>query len=142
MSKQSTSENESERLRTRLRPNTLGEVFGTMAVVGGSSFLFSVFGLVAYAATLPDGVMIPQSNPLVVLGIVSWVCVTISLWSYVVWATLKLRNQPRDSNRSTRWNDEGDDLYERRQRRIFIAFGVGLFALVAPVAMLTGSPGR
>lgn len=84
MLERSTSEDENERLTTRLRPDTLGQLFGAMTLIGGCSFLLSFFSVFAYLliSNPPDGAPLPL--PIAVLGIGSWVCVVVSLWGYVI----------------------------------------------------------
>lgn len=159
MDKWSTSDDEDGQLMAPLRPDTLGQVFGSMAVVGGGSFLLSFFSVFGYVIlfTPPDGSPLPL--PIVAVGIGSWTCVVVALWGYVIWVTMNLRNQPQDSDRSLRWNAEtpnqseqqrrkgfqllwhtGDrDLSEQRRRWRFLALGFGVIALFAPVAMVAGS---
>lgn len=140
MGKWVPSEDGSEQLPARLFPDTLGRVFGAMAVVGGSSFLLSFFSVFGYVIlfTPPDGAPLPL--PIVVAGIGSWACVVVSLWGYVIWASRKIRNQSRDSGRPTRLNADERDLYEQRKRWRFLALGFGVLALLAPVAIAFGSP--
>lgn len=161
MVKSPTSDNENAQLITRLRPDTLGQVFGAMAVLGGGLFLFSFFSLFGYVILFNPSDGAPLPLPITFVGIGSWACITISLWSYVVWASWKLRNQPQDPGQTTRWNaDEPNqseqrprrgfqvrwytgnrDLYEQRQRWRFFALGLGVLALLAPVAIVVSSVG-
>lgn len=162
MGKWAPSEDESERQLVRLSPDTLGQVFGAMAIVGGGLFLLSFFSMFGYVIlfTPPDGAPLPL--PITLAGIGSWACVVVSLWGYVIWVSWKIRNQPGNSGRPTRWNPDdpnrseqrrrkgfqalwhtGDrDLYEQRRRWRFLALGFGVLALLAPVAVIAGSPGR
>lgn len=140
MGKWVPSEDESERLPARLFPDTLGEVFGAMAVVGGGSFLLSFFSIFGYVIlfTPPDGAPLPL--PITVAGIGSWACVVVSLWGYVIWASWKIRDRSRDPGQPTRLNADERDLYDQRKRWRFLALGFGVLALLAPVAIVAGSP--
>ena len=158
MVERSTSDDENERVTARLRPNTLGQLFGGIAIIGGCCFLLSFFSVFAYLLIFnpPDGASLPL--PIAVLGIGSWACVVISLWGYAIWVTWILRNQPEDSGQSVHrvtddsnqseerprtgfhvlWHTGDQDVYELRQRRRFLAFGFGVLALLAPIAILAG----
>lgn len=145
MVKEPISDDERKPLFASLRPDTLGHVFGVMAAVGATLFFVAFFSMFGYLLlfTPPDGAPIPL--PITVVGIASWGCVTISLWAYVVWASWKLRTQPRKSEQNGEhnvlWHTGDRDRYEARQRRLFLAFGFGVFALLAPIAMIAGSNG-
>lgn len=128
MEKQSTSEDESRRLMNYLRPDTLGQLFGAMAVTGASSFLLAFFGLFAYVILWPDSEL-TLFHPIIVVGIASWACVVVSLWGYVIWATPQLQKLPQES-----------DLYEKRKSWVYLALGFGILALLAPLGILFGSP--
>jgi|GEM_PF-4638779 len=139
MSRRLFSENETERLTDRLRPDTLGQVFGTMVIVGVGLFFLSFFSLFGYVilASPQDGSPIPL--PIVVLGALSWGCVVISLFSYVVWESWKLRGHLRTTEQSSQFASEDSHPYEVRQRRILFALGLGIFALLIPVAVFVGN---
>ena len=145
MSEDTTTDNDGKRLGTRFRPDTIGHVFGTMVAVGGGVFLLSFFSVFGYAilANPPDGAPLPL--PITIAGIGSWTCVTAGLWGYVVWGSWTLRNhrqEPRRSEREVISNSDNRTLHQKRRQRIFFAAGLGLFALLTPVAIVAGFPGR
>ena len=141
-----TPTEESEPLVARFRPNTIGQVFGAMVAVGGGSFIISFFSVFGYVILVdpPDGAPLPL--PITLAGIGSWVCVTVGSWGYVVWAGWKLRSHQRNPGQRTGsevvGHSDDRELYQQRQRRLLSAIGLGLFALLTPVAMVAGSPGR
>ena len=111
----------------RFRPETVGEAFGTAAVVGTAGFVVAFFAFVVYAvAFVPEGGEIPLTNPIVVLWIGSWACVVGSLLGYVGWASRRLR--------------DGSGGSAERQRRVLVALGFAVLFLLAPVAIIAGSP--
>ena len=77
-------------------------------------------------AFVPDGGEIPLTNPIVILWIGSWVCVVGSLIGYVGWASRRLR--------------DGSGSSPERQRRVLVALGFAVLFVLAPVAIVAGSP--
>ncbi|ELY93815.1 hypothetical protein C483_04029 [Natrialba hulunbeirensis JCM 10989] len=141
MEEQSTSGDEGERLTSRLRFDTLGQVFGTIAATGVGLFVLSFFGLFAFAVQSPDGAEMPLSHPTLIVGFGSWACVVISLFSYVIWAVRELRKQSRDSDRPISWKANDADPYGQRERRVVFALGFGVLFLLIPLAIFGGADG-
>lgn len=141
MGRQSSSGDEDEQLSSQFRLDTLGQVFGATTAVGMGLFILSFLGLFAFAVLSPDGAEMPLSHPIMVVGISSWVCVVVSVFSYVIWATRQLRKQPRDSDQPIRWDTDDPDPYGERERRIIVALGVGVFFLLIPLAIFGGADG-
>lgn len=105
-------------------------MLGKAATVSVVSFFFSVIGLVLYAGALPEeDPTIGTFAPPVIALAASWVGLCLSLFGYSVWSVWQLRERPTDS--------ETDRM---RRKRAVLAFVLGIFALLLPVAMVYASP--
>jgi len=116
--------------RARFRPDDIGRTLGKATAVSVVSFFLSAIGLVLYAGALPEeDPTIGTFAPPVIALAASWAGLWISLFGYGVWSVWQLRKRSTDR--------ETDRM---RRKRAVLAFVLGTFAFLLPVAMVHGSP--
>lgn len=136
-----------------VRPDTLGEAFGTLLAVSVGFLYLTLIGFVSYLVLVPDA-----SGTVGLLALAaSWVGITVSLCGYSVWSAWQLRRLPRDSGQPTFRTPVKllahaltllvagrDDVsaYDERLRRTTVVFLLAIIALSAPLLAQVGGLGR
>lgn len=129
MSEHSTSDDEDEERTPRFRLDDLGRKFGKTAAISTVLFFLSGIALVLYAFALPeDSTISIYSLPVIALA-GSWAGIWVSLFGYSIWSAWQLRGQSPDQ-----------ETYHMQRNRALLAFVLGVFALLMPVAIVHGSP--